>query len=41
MKDVLQIRITKEKKEAYKKAVGDMSKDLHKHINNEIKKAGK
>ena len=30
--------INKEKKEAYKKAVGDMSKDLHAHIDKQIKK---
>ena len=37
MSNVLQIRITKEKKEAYRQAVGDMSKDLIKHIDKAIK----
>ena len=38
MSNVLQIRISDEKKEAYKKSVPSMSADLHKHIDRVIKK---
>ena len=38
MSNVLQIRISDEKKEAYKKSVPSMSADLHKHIDKVIKK---
>ena len=38
MKDkFIKVRITDEKREAYKNAVGDMSKDLIKHIDKAIK----
>jgi len=37
----IKIRISDEKKEAYKKSVPSMSADLHKHIDRAIKKAKK